>query len=454
MTFHIWRLSEASDDNLGLACTADALILGRTPLIARRDESFVVRERSEIERLLRRAYEADPPIEQTMSGLATVARALNANDQCLARIAAVHLRLPNLPHRAARDAMEAEDRLIRYARDEGGGAEWDPAEHPRTGTSPNPGWFAPKPGDSSPVHTADNSGRTRASDAVPSPAGDWVRLPPGDYIDELHDFLEWLANARPEDENAIRAEIKRYYYDVGDIQGGDALNRALSNILDPGFDPKVHPDLDKEWRQTVLNGIAAYAEADPAEMGSLQGSLPAFVLPFPGIATGAIETVPQIAQEGAVAESATADRTGTEASAAGVEAQAPSKVWTYGWSRRGNAIHEHFSNGSLPPLFRTIDNFTDGVATSFKSIDLNAATYQKTVQLGYRINTYVDTLGNYEGGSLSTTQVEASDIKDRVLNIIVPRGSVTDEMNATIDVARNRAIRANKYPVKIIVTEF
>ena len=116
MTFHIWRLSEAGEENLGLACVADGLILGRTPLIERRDESFIVRERSEIERLLRRAYQSDPPIERIMPGLATVARALNANDQCLARIAAVHLRLSDLQTQAARDAMEAEDRVIKCAR--------------------------------------------------------------------------------------------------------------------------------------------------------------------------------------------------------------------------------------------------------------------------------------------------------------------------------------------------
>lgn len=54
-------------------------------------------------------YETDPPVERIMPGLATVARALNANDQCLARIAAVHLRIPDLPDALARSDMEAED---------------------------------------------------------------------------------------------------------------------------------------------------------------------------------------------------------------------------------------------------------------------------------------------------------------------------------------------------------
>lgn len=65
----IWRLSEAGESNLGLACCEDGLVLGRTPLIERRAERFCVRERSEIERLLRRAYRADVVVERLMQGL-------------------------------------------------------------------------------------------------------------------------------------------------------------------------------------------------------------------------------------------------------------------------------------------------------------------------------------------------------------------------------------------------
>jgi hypothetical protein len=39
-----WRLNERTQDNLGLACTEDGLFLGRTPLIERRDQRYVVRE--------------------------------------------------------------------------------------------------------------------------------------------------------------------------------------------------------------------------------------------------------------------------------------------------------------------------------------------------------------------------------------------------------------------------
>jgi len=90
--------------------------MGRTPLIERRDHRFVVRDREEIEALLSRAYRKNITADRLMPGRATVAAALNANDPCLARIAAVHLRIPDLPDRSARDSLEAEDNFVKYAR--------------------------------------------------------------------------------------------------------------------------------------------------------------------------------------------------------------------------------------------------------------------------------------------------------------------------------------------------
>jgi hypothetical protein len=154
-----WRLSDACDDNLGLACTDDGLLLGRTLLIERCDGQFVVRNRSEIERLLCRIDQNGLAVDRLIPGLALVASAMNANDPCLARIAAVHLRIPDLPHHTARDAMEAEDALIKSA-------DWNPALHPRTGTPPNAGWFTPtdgSTGDSSPIRVAQNDNPAQRS---------------------------------------------------------------------------------------------------------------------------------------------------------------------------------------------------------------------------------------------------------------------------------------------------
>lgn len=275
----MWRLSEASDDNLGLACTNEGLVLGRTPLIERRDGRFAVRDRGEIQRLLGRAYQTEVAADRLIPGLTTVASALNANDPCLACIAAVHLRLPDMPSQAARGDMEAEDLAIKYG-------EWNPALHPRAGAPPNPGWFAPiggsadelsstrtaqndntadwsdglpgSGGESSPIRVTQNDDPTRRSDVSPVAADDWVRLPPGPQrIDELADFVEWMANGKPEDEQAIRPEIKRYFYDAGDQGSANALNSALTVLLRPG--------VTTEDRQRILKGLDVFTRADPRD---------------------------------------------------------------------------------------------------------------------------------------------------------------------------------------------
>ncbi len=110
--YKFWRLSKYCDDNFGLACTDAGLFLGRTPLIERHGARFAMRKRTEIERLLSRAYGEDLIVDRLLPGLATVTAALNANDPGLARIAAVHLRIPDLPNQAARDRLEAEDVVI------------------------------------------------------------------------------------------------------------------------------------------------------------------------------------------------------------------------------------------------------------------------------------------------------------------------------------------------------
>jgi hypothetical protein len=144
MLHRFWRLSERTDTNFGVACTGDGLFLGRTPLIERRGSQFVARDHSEIERLLGRAYGKGFPASSLMPRLAVVAAALNANDLCLACIAAVHLRIPDLPSHTARDDMETEDSLIKST-----GEDLTPYRRRLLKASPDdqehPGWPAGTP---------------------------------------------------------------------------------------------------------------------------------------------------------------------------------------------------------------------------------------------------------------------------------------------------------------------
>jgi hypothetical protein len=206
MIYPMWRLSEDTPDNLGLAFTDDGLLLGRTPLIERRGGRFVAREPSEIARLVKYSFPNGVAVDRLMPGLARVSAALNANDQALARIAAVHLQIPDLPSLTKRNAMIAEDALIKYARDGGvTAADWDPALHPRARTPPNPGWFAPVDGGPS-SHAdlrprfAENVHPSHRTDATPTNGGP-VKPSPGNPMDEPAIFADQFGAGQQASDN-------------------------------------------------------------------------------------------------------------------------------------------------------------------------------------------------------------------------------------------------------------
>ena len=283
-----------------VSCGVTGVFVGDVPLLqligTGPTGQWVVRALPELNEELSAQYGLPIDVAAKANALALIAAAVNRGDLAMAAIATVQMQFPDPPlltkrlaaaDEIARRALELHrSRLLKV---------WEPDEHPRTGMPPNPGWFAPADGgtnDSSPTRTAANVNPAERSDALPTDSDNWVGLPPDDYIGELRDLLVWLANATPEEEAAIRAEIKRRYYDVGDVSGGNALNRALSDILDPDFDPNLHPEIDKKRRQTILNDIAVYATADPTQMGQIQNLLPLTILAAPNTRSPAPEISP------------------------------------------------------------------------------------------------------------------------------------------------------------------
>jgi hypothetical protein len=282
MTHHIWRLGEAGPDNLGLAVSKDGLLLGRTPLIEHRDGRFVVRERDEIERLLQRGHRDIGEADRLMPGLAVVARALNADDRCLARITAVHLKIPDLPGSIAREAMEAEDRLIKYAN-----AEWDPEKHPRAGTPPNPGWFAPTGGDGEDeprVRVAETDDPTRRSDAALTAAGSAAANGGADANES-------------KGQTSINQGFERKYDDLGPvdfakqvIQFGDWLGREGGN-LSPA--EQEHALAEYSFLQDRLSFWLGYDYKPPQAQANL---LSAALTLFQGAVNGGIVHVGNLPQ--------------------------------------------------------------------------------------------------------------------------------------------------------------
>lgn len=123
-----------------------------------------------LERLFARAGRAEIDLDRLLPGFRMVAAALDEHNLPLAQIAAVQLRVPDLPDEIARRTMAAEDRLIKAKRGEMlARAGWDPSEHPRAGVPPNPGWFAPTGGPVA-VEVAQGEEDERAPEELLDPA--------------------------------------------------------------------------------------------------------------------------------------------------------------------------------------------------------------------------------------------------------------------------------------------
>jgi hypothetical protein len=103
--------------------------------------------------------------------------------------------------------------------------------------------------------------------------------------------------------------------------------------------------------------------------------------------------------------------------------------------------------------FSVIDNFSNRIAESIKSLDVRAATYQDAARFESRLNKYVGELGEYEGGSLQDTEVKLSEINGRRLHLVFPKGSMSNMQRDVLDAVRIKAKTMYRYPVEIIDSE-
>ena len=200
-------------------------------------------------------------------------------------------------------------------------------------------------------------------------------------------------------------------------------------IADPGrhcrrdFERLVDADEvvpDEVERQDVLDTFEVYTKADPADIAQISRDLLVMGLlpPF-------------------------------EAALESAETIAPS-IWKRGWAARGLHI-ERALGGNLPPGFPVIDRFANGIATSIKSIDLTAASYQNASRLTARLSNYVDRVANFAGDELGSTQIAANEIKGRALHLAIPDGSLTNMQWRVIEAMK---VRAKSRGVEILIATF
>jgi hypothetical protein len=134
-------------------------------------------------------------------------------------------------------------------------------------------------------------------------------------------------------------------------------------------------------------------------------------------------------------------------------AEADAAAWRRGWAARGRYFEERLGR-TLHPNFPVIDKIPDGIATSIKSIDLNAATYQDAARLTDRLQKYVSEVSEFVGGRMGKAVVQFSDIEGRALSLAVPKGSITAVQREAIDSVRAWARMKNDRPVEVFFKEF
>jgi len=403
---------------LGLDCTEDGLSLADVPLMRRTVQGFVPRDALEIRWLLERAYGSPLDADRIIKGIETVAHALNEAQLGQAAIRALLLDLHELDWTSAARLARADDALAKFDPDEPRdererwASEGDVPRSGPHGLPPNLGrpllrLITARSDDASgatPVQPTDDP--QAALDAQP-----WVSLPDDNRLDELGDLLEWAANATPEEAPRIRAAIKQTYYDVGDVRGGDALNRALSDGLEASSPTE---------REDILRTYEPYTREDPRAVAAFGRDLVSTILLSPSM------PVPPI------------------------EAPEPSAFWNLSSVERGKRIHQALGE-NLRPNYPTIDHFLQGWATSIKSIDLNAISYQNDLLLLRRINRYVDKLATFPRKTPGTGDITSDAIDGRHLELVVPLGSGNAAQLRAMAAA---AQRASARGVNLSVTHF
>jgi hypothetical protein len=137
---------------------------------------------------------------------------------------------------------------------------------------------------------------------------------------------------------------------------------------------------------------------------------------------------------------------------AGEAARAAESVWRLGWAARGWAIEPYFiGKRALPDNFPVIDQFKGGIATSIKSIDLAAASYQNMDTLTNRLNRYVDLVAAFNGAEFGGSKVHAWQIVSRELKLVIPSRGASIVQRSAIAAAAARARRAG---VRLAVIPF
>lgn len=120
-------------------------------------------------------------------------------------------------------------------------------------------------------------------------------------------------------------------------------------------------------------------------------------------------------------------------------------VWSLNPFLRGQQIEQALGH-NLPGNFPVIDRFAAGVATSIKSLNLDAATYQSESALARTLNSYVNKVAGFQGATWAGTTIRAGEISGRALDLAIPHsGSAAQQaiINQAVTYGASRGVAVN-----------
>jgi uncharacterized protein RhaS with RHS repeats len=130
---------------------------------------------------------------------------------------------------------------------------------------------------------------------------------------------------------------------------------------------------------------------------------------------------------------------GLAATALSTEAEAAS-VWTLGPALRGRAIEQALGQ-SLPTNYPVIERYVNGVATSIKSIDLSAATYQNITAFSNTLTGYVNSIANFTSVNWGAVQLAGYPVTTRILTLATPSAGTAAQQSAINQIVQYGASR-------------
>jgi hypothetical protein len=137
--------------------------------------------------------------------------------------------------------------------------------------------------------------------------------------------------------------------------------------------------------------------------------------------------------------------------ALGALGRAGGSLWNVegGWLARG-FIYEEMLGGNLVKNYPVIDKFVQGVATSIKTLDLGAKTYQNAGKVLSVLKGYINKLEAFEGANFAKVNTTNGAITEKILEVGIPKGASAAQIEAIQSAVKYGAENGIKVNVRVV----